>query len=251
MDSRKSKKRSRSRSLNVSPSKHAKKKKSHSRCSDPSSSPSPVRKRSSLAKYNADISECLQKEGKDKKKRRKRKVSTSSPSSSSSSSESSTSSSSSSSSDELSDSESEKRSHQRKKKKQRKGKKKLKKKSKKQKKKKSSKIKCPQPNAVKEESVPGPSVDLWQKPSLDDSGPILTDEQKTRIQAMKPMTKEEWDARQSVVRRVLDPETGRIRLIKGDGEVLEEIVSKERHKEINKHATQNDGFTFQMRSGMF
>lgn len=40
---------------------------------------------------------------------------------------------------------------------------------------------------------------------------VLTDEQKSRIQAMKPMTKEEWDARQSVIRKVVDPETGRIR----------------------------------------
>ena len=28
---------------------------------------------------------------------------------------------------------------------------------------------------------------------------------------MKPMTKEEWDARQSIIRRVVDPETGRTR----------------------------------------
>lgn len=28
---------------------------------------------------------------------------------------------------------------------------------------------------------------------------------------MKPMTKEEWDARQSVIRKVVDPETGRTR----------------------------------------
>lgn len=41
--------------------------------------------------------------------------------------------------------------------------------------------------------------------------PVLTDEQKSRIQAMKPMTKEEWDARQSVIRKVVDPETGRTR----------------------------------------
>lgn len=101
-----------------------------------------------------------------------------------------------------------------------------------------------------EEFHPGPSLDLWQKESIESTGPVLTDEQKTRIQAMKPMTKEEWDARQSVIRKVMDPETGRIRLIKGDGEVLEEIVSRDRHKEINKHATANDGLTFQMRSGM-
>jgi len=35
------------------------------------------------------------------------------------------------------------------------------------------------------------------------------------------------------------------RLIKGDGEVLEEIVSRERHKEINKQATKGDGKYFQ------
>lgn len=40
---------------------------------------------------------------------------------------------------------------------------------------------------------------------------VLTDEQKSRIQAMKPMTKEEWDARQSIIRKVVDPETGRTR----------------------------------------
>lgn len=36
-----------------------------------------------------------------------------------------------------------------------------------------------------------------------------------------------------------------IRLIKGDGEVLEEIVPRERHKQINQDATRNDGQTFQ------
>lgn len=35
------------------------------------------------------------------------------------------------------------------------------------------------------------------------------------------------------------------RLIKGDGEVLEEIVSKERHTEINRKATKGDGEFFQ------
>lgn len=85
------------------------------------------------------------------------------------------------------------------------------------------------------EALPGPSLDQWHRSAGEDNdGPVLTDEQKSRIQAMKPMTKEEWDARQSVIRKVVDPETGRTRLIKGDGEVLEEIVTKERHREINK-----------------
>lgn len=81
------------------------------------------------------------------------------------------------------------------------------------------------------EALPGPSLDQWHRSAGEDNdGPVLTDEQKSRIQAMKPMTKEEWDARQSVIRKVVDPETGRTRLIKGDGEVLEEIVTKERHR---------------------
>ena len=35
------------------------------------------------------------------------------------------------------------------------------------------------------------------------------------------------------------------RLIKGDGEILEEIVSRERHREINRQATLGDGVYFQ------
>lgn len=65
-----------------------------------------------------------------------------------------------------------------------------------------------------------------------------------------PMTKEEWEKQQSVVRRVYDPETGRTRLVKGDGEILEEIVSKERHKEINKQATQGDGHSYATKMGI-
>ena len=33
---------------------------------------------------------------------------------------------------------------------------------------------------------------------------------------------------------MVDPETGQSRLIRGEGEVLEEIVSRDRHKEISK-----------------
>lgn len=91
------------------------------------------------------------------------------------------------------------------------------------------------------EALPGPSLDQWHRSAgEEEDGPgtvllgcrtgrarpcprdptatslpsrlaVLTDEQKSRIQAMKPMTKEEWDARQSVIRKVVDPETGRTR----------------------------------------
>ena len=61
----------------------------------------------------------------------------------------------------------------------------------------------------------------------------------------KPMTKEEYDKKQSVVKRVFDEDTGRMRLVKGDGEIIEEIVSASRQKEINKMATHSDGQSFQ------
>ena len=48
------------------------------------------------------------------------------------------------------------------------------------------------------------------------------------------MSKEEYERIRNTIRRVVDPETGRSRLIRGEGEVLEEIVSRDRHKEINK-----------------
>lgn len=63
-----------------------------------------------------------------------------------------------------------------------------------------------------------------------------------------PETREAYEARQSRLRRVVDPETGRERLIKGDGEVLEEIVSRNRHKEINRKATASDGEFFQSKT---
>ena len=75
-------------------------------------------------------------------------------------------------------------------------------------------------------------------------------EEEKRSLAMRPMTQAEWEARQSVVRRVYDEETGRSRLVKGDGEILEEIVSRERHLEINKLATKGDGTAFQKRLGL-
>ncbi|XP_050964686.1 ADP-ribosylation factor-like protein 6-interacting protein 4 [Labeo rohita] len=90
----------------------------------------------------------------------------------------------------------------------------------------------------------------WQIEEAKEHGPVMTDEQKARLCTKRPMTKEEYEARQSVIRRVLDPETGRTRLVRGDGEILEEIVSKDRHKEINKQATKGDGDVFQKRLGI-
>lgn len=67
-------------------------------------------------------------------------------------------------------------------------------------------------------------------------------------QARAPETREQYEARQAVVRRVVDPETGRTRLVKGDGEILEECVSRDRHLEINRQATAGDGAEFQRKT---
>ncbi|XP_041348976.1 ADP-ribosylation factor-like protein 6-interacting protein 4 [Gigantopelta aegis] len=67
---------------------------------------------------------------------------------------------------------------------------------------------------------------------------------------MAPMTKEAWEKQQSVIRHVIDETTGRRRLVKGDGEILEEIVSKERHQEINKQATMGDALHYQVQMGL-
>ncbi|KAF0033884.1 hypothetical protein F2P81_013950 [Scophthalmus maximus] len=79
---------------------------------------------------------------------------------------------------------------------------------------------------------------------------VMTDEQKARLSTKRPLTKEEYEARQSVIRRVVDHETGRTRLVRGEGEIIEEMVSKEKHKEINKQATKGDGNAFQRKLGV-
>ncbi|XP_067617490.1 ADP-ribosylation factor-like protein 6-interacting protein 4 [Eurosta solidaginis] len=60
-----------------------------------------------------------------------------------------------------------------------------------------------------------------------------------------PVTPEEYHQRQNQMRRVVDSSTGRVRLIRGDGEVMEEIVTKEQHTKINNLATKTDGEIFQ------
>eukprot|EP00979_Chaetoceros_neogracilis_P002324 scaffold405_cov241-Chaetoceros_neogracile.AAC.3 len=71
-----------------------------------------------------------------------------------------------------------------------------------------------------------------------------TDAQITNKRRMVPMTKEEYEMQQSTVREVYDPESGRYRLVKGTGEIIERIVSRSDHERINKIATKGDGMSF-------
>ncbi|XP_002161282.1 ADP-ribosylation factor-like protein 6-interacting protein 4 isoform X1 [Hydra vulgaris] len=96
------------------------------------------------------------------------------------------------------------------------------------------------------ESFSSGSVNIGEKAILPNSSNIIEKSANvaSKSKSMAPMTKEEFDKQQSVVRRVYDAATGRHRLIKGDGEVIEEIVSYSRHKQINKMSTQMDGKSF-------
>lgn len=59
-----------------------------------------------------------------------------------------------------------------------------------------------------------------------------------------PMSKEQYDLEQSVVREVYDSQTNRMRLVKGSGEIIERIVTKDQHQAINRNATRGDGASF-------
>ena len=61
---------------------------------------------------------------------------------------------------------------------------------------------------------------------------------------MAPMTYEQHQALQSQVREVYDPESGRMRLVRGTGEIIERIVSRADHHTINRQATMGDGAAF-------
>ena len=65
-----------------------------------------------------------------------------------------------------------------------------------------------------------------------------------RKRMMIPMTKEEWEKKQSQVTEVYDPQSGRYRLVRGNGEIVERIVSREMHQSINQQATRGDGVSF-------
>ncbi len=70
------------------------------------------------------------------------------------------------------------------------------------------------------------------------------DNQPVRKRQMIPMRKEEYEAQQKVVREVFDEQSGRYRLVRGTGEIIERIVSRDDHERINKIATKGDGMSF-------
>ena len=59
-----------------------------------------------------------------------------------------------------------------------------------------------------------------------------------------PMTREEYEALRNTVQEVYDEQTGRYRLVRGTGEIIERIVSRQDHQAINRQATYGDGQSF-------
>jgi Nuclear RNA-splicing-associated protein len=55
---------------------------------------------------------------------------------------------------------------------------------------------------------------------------------------------EQYDAEQSKIREVYDEESGRYRLVRGSGEIIERIVSQADHARINQAATKGDGASY-------
>jgi hypothetical protein len=83
------------------------------------------------------------------------------------------------------------------------------KKHKKEKRKKEKKEKKKHKKHSKSASPPpvGPSLSVEVGPIVGPAPPA------TPTPSMAPMTKEQWEAKQSQIRRVLDPETGRLRCV--------------------------------------
>jgi Nuclear RNA-splicing-associated protein len=92
---------------------------------------------------------------------------------------------------------------------------------------------------TKREHKPHPSEQQPTCPS--DETP---DAPKKRSFAMAPMSREQYDAQQKQVREVYDEESGRYRLVRGNGEIIERIVSRSAHEQINRGATRGDGTSF-------
>ena len=68
-----------------------------------------------------------------------------------------------------------------------------------------------------------------------------------RAKSMVPMSREQYEAQQAMVREVYDEETGRMRLVRGTGEIMERIVSRSDHERINQQATRGDGSSYARR----
>jgi len=111
-------------------------------------------------------------------------------------------------------------------------------------------VDCPEElqQATEERSQKKEVVDVLPRPvdppADGTAGADKEDHRTERSRAMAPMRPTEYAELRSRVREVRDPETGRIRLVRGTGEIIERIVPRSEHERINREATAGDGRSF-------
>lgn len=89
------------------------------------------------------------------------------------------------------------------------------------------------------------SIHEMKKEAQSDEKRGRKDNQPQKMKSnMKPMSKEEYEKLQSTISEVFDPLSGRYRLVRGTGEIIERIVSRSDHERINQIATRGDGTSF-------
>jgi hypothetical protein len=89
--------------------------------------------------------------------------------------------------------------------------------------------------------LPSPTHAISPPPSRDHTSPSSSTRpeasESSRKRSMVPMSQAEAEKDKEKIERVFDPDTGRWRLVKGGGEIVEEIVSQQQQRAINKQAT--------------
>ena len=90
---------------------------------------------------------------------------------------------------------------------------------------------------------PGLSNDLKTKTVIERKDTVV---ERRERRSMVPQSKAEYERAQSIIREVYDPLSGRTRLIRGSGEIVERIVSRAEQININRVATVTDGAQFQI-----
>lgn len=81
-------------------------------------------------------------------------------------------------------------------------------------------------------------------PPADSTTPSESSQHEVRRRSMIPMTQAQYEEQRSRITEVYDEASGRYRLVRGDGEILERIVSRQQHEQINRAATRSDGASF-------
>lgn len=77
------------------------------------------------------------------------------------------------------------------------------------------------------------------------TNPTKSDSPPNKPSAAKgPMTQAQYQQLHSQIHEVIDPHTGRTRWQRGTGEIVERIVSREQHMNLNLCATRGDGASF-------